>query len=157
MIIEINPNSVEEWAKEFEKFKPVTLTEEQSHILFTLAIYKDKIEEELSDESSNDIVQVIYKISKSHIKLGKAAAFFISLIVSNFGEIRLILAFIQYKAWKHKVDEISIGFLCRYVFPYGFPTHEFMHEMWLKQKYNPHRNLASDNMLDYSEAYKSLR
>lgn len=157
-IKEIKDNSVEEWAVKFSKFKPIQLSEETAQVWIMCTMKEDQIESDPEVEkvlnTPNEIQSVIYIMQKEYsYTITKAAILALSYIVGSFGEIRMILSYLQYMLHEWKSNHINMEFLSVRVFPWGVPSREFMSKMWDAQKYEGY----PDNMLNYSKAYNSIK
>lgn len=153
MITKLTPHSVEDWAKEFEKSMKVrTLTEDESEIFIKLHFIREDMDDLKFEKGT--VNYVIDVMSKPYpYTIDKKANIVLSMFLTSFGEVRVILAYLQYKLFKEGKKKVDIEFLGLEVFPSGFPTQEFMQEMWNKQKYAG----SPDNMLDYGKCYDSIK
>lgn len=158
MITEIKPNSVEMWAVEFSKFIPQKLDDYTMNVWITCSINESKMESDPEVDkvldSPNEFQCAISTMLKSYpYTMTKAAILAMSFLVKSFGDIRMILSYMQYKLYKLKRNHIDMTLLSIEIFPMGFPSHEFMSKMWDTQKYKG----TPDNMLDYKIAYESIK
>lgn len=104
-----------------------------------------------------------------HFKVIKKRAQYLELKISDLGivyligfskglgSIILLLYYLKYKQKKNK-KQITVDYLNRYIFPFGFPTDELLKKHWEKQKIKKSVSFAlnSDNLIDYRTASASL-
>lgn len=162
-------NSVELWAKEFEKLNtsaptPTTKQGEMYIKAFfqSAQLNSDKKVEEFLKNKQLGYASVMYlRINACHTyKATPAVLIFLSEsgIIDNFGKSTMVVNYMQYIAHKFGLKVIDIKELGMNVFPHGYPSEEQWQKMWELQKLSVHdRNRdLSDNMLDYPKCMKSL-
>lgn len=91
------------------------------------------------------------------------ALFLGNSIIKNFGTSTMIANYLQYIAYKHNLDVISVKEWNEIVFPNGYPTDESWNKAWDLQKITPEIRKEygitdfTDNILDYPQFSESIR
>ena len=157
--MEIKENSVELWCEEVKKRCNTRITEENSKVLITCLLNKDKIDEDEEVmkllEGGKSYASVLWK----RIKYGAftytitpSAIMFLDEYLTDFGVTTMMSAFLQGMSHKLKAKEITIDTIARDIFPFGVPSEKDWNELWDMQKVKD----VPDNMLDHSKAYESV-
>lgn len=154
---------VENWAKEVEKFSPRQLTEEEAKVFLMCSMSEKKLGDDkeliqLLDEKKGGMASVIWlRIKYCHTySITPALAVYLGEIVTNFGISTMMCNYLQYMANKHKLKVISCKDWGLKIFPHGYFHDEDWQKAWELQKINAEGE-GSDNMLDYSGCYNSIK
>jgi hypothetical protein len=121
-----------------------------------------------NDSSIDEMYDEIYKASYLvkilvdraeyvGLKIDKKTSIMLGILCKSPGQAVMYVYYLMYKAKNLKKEEITFDTLCQDIFPLGFFTEETLNYYWDEQKVkkDPSRS-GSDNLLDYSEAAKSL-
>lgn len=81
---------------------------------------------------------------------------FLALVAEGAGSAIMLLWYLQWYSQKSKNKTISWENICQEVFAHGIPSEASLHQIWRSQKVDKTRGMASDNLVDYAEAGKSL-
>lgn len=161
---ELSKNDVENWAKEVEKFPKRKLTEEEVDGFLKFSMNEDRINEDkeiirLLDEKEGGMASVIWlRIKHCHTySITPALAVYLGEIISNFGISTMMCNYLQYMAYKHKQKVIDFKTFGMKIFPMGFISDIDWQKAWQMQKIISDNNGGSDNMLDYSGCYDSIK
>jgi hypothetical protein len=154
---------VENWAKEVEKFSLRRLTEEEVRKFLMYSIGEKRVEDDeeliqLLDKKKGGMASVIWlRIKHCHTySITPALAVYLGEIISNFGISTMICNYLQYMAHKHKLKVITCNDWAMKIFPMGYISDEDWEKAWNLQKINAEGG-GSDNMLDYSGCYDSIK
>lgn len=150
------PDSIENlFAKQFSELTQYPMDNETSEIYIKLLLLKD---EDLNlTEKDKSFLYLL--IEKRHLviysfKLDKRTTFFLSYFCQTAGIVVMYLWYLQYECKLRNIDEITFEIFSE-IFANGFPSVEALHKLWVNQKVNA-GGLGSDNLLDYTDAGKSL-
>lgn len=161
---ELTIYDVENWAKEVEKFPTRQLTKEEARkfLMSSMAEKRVKDDEELIqllDEKKGGMASVVWlRIKYCHTySITPALAVYLGEIITNFGMSTMICNYLQYMAHKCKLKTISLRDWGLKIFPNGYISDDDWSKAWDLQKITPIENMASDNMLDYSGCYDSIK
>ena len=160
---ELTIYDVENWAKEVEKFSPRQLTEEEAKAFLMCSMSEKKLGDDkeliqLLDEKKGGMASVIWlRIKHCHTySITPALAVYLGEIVTNFGISTMMCNYLQYMAHKHKLKVISCKEWGLKIFSQGYFSDEDWWKAWDLQKINAEGE-GSDNMLDYSGCYNSIK
>ena len=154
---------VENWSKEVEKFQTRQLTEEEAKTFLMCSISEKRLGDDkeliqLLDEKKGGIASVIWlRIKHCHTySITPALAIYLGEIISNFGISTMMRNYLQYMAHKHKLKVITCKDWGLKIFPFGYISDDDWEKAWNLQKIIPEDG-GSDNMLDYSGCYNSIK
>lgn len=155
---------VENWAKEVEKFSPRQLTEEEVRKFLMYSIGEKRVDNDeeliqLLDKKKGGMASVIWlRIKHCHTySITPALAVYLGEIISNFGVSTMICNYLQYMAHKHKLKVITCNDWGMKIFPMGYISDDDWEKAWNLQKISVEVGEGSDNMLDYSGCYDSIK
>ena len=140
--------------------KKEAMTDDLSKVFITLCMVKDGEVEEMYEEFKK--VSHIFKILESRaefagLKADKKTMIMISCICSSPGGAVMYVYYLLYKIKKLGLNELSFEKMSTDIFPFGFFSDDTLSYYWDTQKVNRGvEGMGSDNLLDYSEAAKSL-
>ena len=161
---ELTIHDVENWAKEVEKFPVRILTEDEAKRFLMLSMNENKLNAdaeliELLDNKKGGMASVAWlRIKYCHTySITPALAVYLGEIITNFGMSTMICNYLQYMAHKCKLKTISLRDWGLKIFPNGYISDDDWSKAWDLQKITPIENMASDNMLDYSGCYDSIK
>lgn len=163
---ELTIYDVENWAKEVENYPRRAFTEEEvgklMHLLFNESILnKDEEVVRLLDEKQGGMASVIWlRINHCHTyKISPTLAIYLGEIITNFGESTMMCNYLQYMAYKNHLKVITLREWGLKIFPNGYISEEGWKKAWELQKIETDREKGynSDNMLDYSGCYNSIK
>lgn len=160
---ELTTYDVENWAKEVEKFSMRSLTEDEIK-KFLMSLKSEKLINDnkeliqLLDEKKGGMASVIWlRIKNCHTyAITPALAVYLGEIITNFGMSTMICNYLQYMAHKHKLKVITCQDWGLKIFPMGYISDSDWGKAWNLQKIIPDEG-GSDNMLDYSGCYDSIK
>jgi len=153
-----DPNSVENiFCKLMEKSKVQPMDEHMTKILISMILdsqLADQIHKEASSKSIN--ISILEDRLRSMGKeIDKGAAIMVWLACETPGQAVMYSYYISYMMKQRQLGKaIDLQTLCSEVFPLGFFTQESLQSLWDEQKVK--RERGSDNLLDYTQASKSL-
>ena len=160
---ELTIYDVENWAKEVEKFSPRQLTEEEAKAFLMCSMSEKKLGDDkeliqLLDEKKGGMTSVVWlRIKYCHTySITPALAVYLGEIITNFGMSTMICNYFQYMAHKHKLKVISCSDWGMKIFPMGYISDSDWEKAWNLQKIDAEGE-GSDNMLDYSGCYNSIK
>lgn len=162
---ELTIYDVENWAKEVEKFpvRPLTDDEVKTFLLCSISEFDKNIQKDdlikLLDDKKGGMASVIWlRIKFCHTySITPDLAVYLGEIVTNFGLSTMLCNYMQYMANKHKLKVITCKDWGMKIFPNGYISDDDWRKAWDLQKITPIENMASDNMLDYSGCYDSIK
>lgn len=157
--MELNKNSIEEWAKLVPTKSKRTLTHSETETYIKCALNSDIIDANpkiVEDIEKGDLGygSVFWKRVKSchtYKVTPSLCVYLASSILFNFGISTMMANYLQYVAHKHGIKEIGITEWSTYAFPWGVPTEQSWKELWDAQKYE------GSNLLDNSEYMESIK
>ena len=164
--MEKTSNGIELWAKDFEKLPRVPFTSElfvKFGFAYLIAENASTLRDKLQDivQKSDDLRKIIYnrvRCCHTYTLSIFVAAFIGDYIVENPAQCTMLANYMQYWAWKNRVEKITMVEL-ETMFHDGYPTQEAWKKAWKLQKIN--RDAAkgeySDNGLDYEKFGESIR
>jgi len=143
-----------------EKGKKGSMNDEESRIMITLLMTDDPSIDKMYDEIYNAFHLVKILVGRAEyvgLKIDKRTAIMLGILCKSPGQAVMYVYYLMYKAKNLKKEEITFDTLCRDIFPFGFFTEETLNYYWDEQKVKKDSSRSgSDNLLDYSEAAKSL-
>lgn len=149
-------NSIEElFAKEFEKTKKEPMDDFVSEMLVKLILSKN-----MSYSIPEGEKPFLYKLMEKRIsvihdfELDERTLVFLCCICKSAGVCVMYVWYLQYESKKRNMKQISLENFCE-IFPMGFPSEDDLHRLWDSQKVS-RKEMGSDNLLDYTQAGKSL-
>lgn len=154
---------VENWAKEVEKFPTRQLTEDEAKTFLMSSMAEKRVGDDkeliqLLDEKKGGMASVVWlRIKHCHTySITPALAVYLGEIISNFGISTMMCNYLQYMAHKHKLKVITCKDWGLKIFPMGYISDSDWEKAWNLQKINAEGE-GSDNMLDYSGCYNSIK
>ena len=104
-------------------------------------------------------VQLVRKSLKGRFtfEMSDSLQVFIGMIGKSAGTCIMYLTYLQYKAKKLGVKEITATIFAKDIFPTGFPSEENLQKLWDSQKVKSEKSGGSDNLLDYQSALVSIQ
>ena len=160
---ELTIYDVENWAKEVEKFSTRQLTEDEAKKFLILSMAEKRVVDDkeliqLLDEKKGGMASVIWlRIKHCHTySITPALAVYLGEIITNFGMSTMMCNYLQYMAHKHKLKVITCADWGLKIFSRGYFRDEDWDNAWKLQKIIP-EGVGSDNMLDYSGCYNSIK
>lgn len=88
----------------------------------------------------------------------KRVLFFIMMLPEGaIGTSIMYLYYIQYLAKKKNIKHVSFNVFCEHLFPMGFISNDDLHKVWDACKVSAKEAGGTDNLIDYSEAAKSIQ
>jgi hypothetical protein len=152
-------NAVEElFCKKFEQLKKYPLDEDNSGFLVNLLISRGNIE--IPEKEKPFLIKLIEKRIKNCLTYqitDTRLLIFLAILSENPGTAVMYLAYLQYWAKKNNQPIINLTIFCEKIFPWGFPNENDLSDLWNKCKVKREKQLDSDNLLDYDNAYKSIQ
>ena len=154
--VKTQPNSIEElFAKEFEKTQKNPMNEKDSEILIKLISSKNSAYQIPEEEKP-----FLYKLLEKRIEavhdfeVDVRTLIFLSCICRSAGVGVMYCWYLQYQSKKRNIRHISLETFCE-IFPMGFVSEDDLGRLWDGQKVHS-EGMGSDNLLDYTQAGKSL-
>jgi len=157
-----NPEAVETiFCKPFESLEKRSFDSDEKEIILALSI-ADRAgpQRKIEDLPSVDVPPLVIMIHQS-IKgrftftlKHESIVIAIAMASKSIGVAIMYLAYIQYWARQNNRREIDWDDFFK-MFPMEFPTDEALRDAWEKQKLTGYT--ASDNLLDYQSACKSIQ
>jgi hypothetical protein len=143
-----------------EKGKKGSMNDEESRIMITLLMTDDPSIDKMYDEIYNASHLVKILVSRAEyagLKIDKRTAIMLGILCKSPGQAVMYVYYLMYKAKTLKKKEITFDTLCKDIFPFGFFTEDTLNYYWDEQKVKKDPSkIGTDNLLDYSEASKSL-
>lgn len=142
------------------------MTEVQSKYLIIGLLEEKEIEpnKELEDfynkmkSHSLGLMILEQRLSEFGITLSKSASLFLATTISTPAKAVMYATFIAYKCKEKSITHVTCFHLSVDMFPDGFFSEKELEEIWTKQKVKiPNSGAFSDNLLDYSTAFISIR
>jgi hypothetical protein len=114
--------------------------EEEKELPFAVKMVKQSIKTRFTFEMT-DCMQVL-----------------VAIIAKSAGTCVMYLTYLQYRAKKLGVKEITAMEFAQNIFPMGLPSEENLQKLWYSQKVNTKDGIGgSDNLLDYQSALVSIQ
>ena len=161
-----DPNSVEIiFCEGFDNllFKTPLDKSEMSILMAALKFEKKLIKEDpFKDIPEKDIpfpVKIVQNAIKTRFtfEMTNPMQVLVGILGKSAGTCIMYLTYLQYKAKKLGVKEITATIFAKDIFPSGFPSEEDLHKLWDSQKVKTEKSGGSDNLLDYQSALVSIQ
>lgn len=157
--MELNKNSIEEWAKLVPTKPRRTLTHSEMEIYIKCTLAADSIDANpkvIEDIEKGDLGygSVFWKRVKSchtYTITPSLCVYLASGILFNFGVSTMMANYLQYVAHERGCKKIGITEWSTYAFPWGVPTEEAWKELWDAQK------VGGYNLLDIPQFMESIK
>lgn len=143
------------FAKQFAELTQYPMDNNTSEMYIKLLMLKD---EDLNIEQKDksflySLIEKRYLVTYSY-KLDIRTTLFLSFFCQTAGIVVMYLWYLQYECKTRNINEITFETFS-VIFGNGFPSVEALHKLWVNQKVDSN-GLGSDNLLDYTDAGKSL-
>lgn len=140
--------------------KKESMDDELSKVFITLCMIKDPEVDEMYKQlyALSPLVQIIESRSNFvGLKIDKKTLILLSCICSTPGEAVMYIYYLLYKSKKLGMKEMEFDKFSMDIFPFGFFTKESLDYHWDLQKVKKESgSFGTDNLLDYTDAVKSL-
>lgn len=166
-----NPSAVEDiFCKKFQKIlsdvRLLRPMDEHEMKIMLAAVSVDMVEGSTDpfdsleeDPKAPFIVKVTFKSLETRFtfRCSNSLKTLIAIVSETAGTAIMYLTYLQCWAKHNKRKYITAEDFSMNIFPNGFPTKEQMEKLWYSQKIDTEGSSASDNLLDYQSALKSIQ
>ncbi len=169
--METKKDLTKNWAEKVSKLPVRRMTQEEVEFYMRVffnetEINNDDVIIDALEKKKAGMASVLWlRIKHLHTyKITPSLALFLgNSIIKNFGTSTMIANYLQYIAYEHNLDIISVKEWNQIVFPNGYPTDESWNKAWDLQKITPEIRKEygitdfTDNILDYPQFSESIR
>lgn len=155
-------NAVELWAQIVDKAPKFQMSQEECKDYIKILTAAEAIDtnpnaiEELESKKLGIASMFWLRVKYSHTYTIKpSVAFLVSVIADRPGTAVMISNYLQFKAFKAGIKCIDAKFFSMNCFPYGFPSKEVWHQLWLEQKVKDEKG-SLVNLLDNAANQESI-
>jgi len=154
------PDAIEkEFCELFHKIPKKPLKDDMAKILYII-LQADKKDfdgmmKQIKPTFSYGVLESMM-VTHFNFKMDEKLKSFVATLCSYPGRILMYLTYLQWVAKQNQMEEITIDFFCKEIFPFGTPDEEFEKEYWDGQKVRSLSGQTVDNLLDYSSARQSI-
>lgn len=142
----------------FSKLQQQPLNGDVNRILIILLLQPesvDKISKDLENEFMFKLIKKRIEVMYNY-QLTNDALVFMVVLSKSPGNAVMYLTYLQYYAWKNKLQIIDLKTICEDVFPFGTPSEADLEALWRQTKIHNKPGM-SDNLVDIPECLKSIR
>lgn len=169
--METKKDLTKNWAEKVSKLPVRGMTQEEAEFYIKVffnekELNNDNVIIDALEKKKAGMASVLWlRIKHLHTyRITPSLALFLgNSIIKNFGTSTMIANYLQYIAYKHNLDVISVKEWNEIVFPNGYPTDESWNKAWDLQKITPEIRKEygitdfTDNILDYPQFSESIR
>jgi hypothetical protein len=156
------------YAVEYYICKPIKelnftpMSDELTKIFVEFAIRNEEDAQKMIDSDKENMLWSYHALVKRvkfllTINIDKRSLLFLTFVYEgNIGKLIMLVYYMQYVCFQKNIKEVRFNEeFSMILFPLGFPDEKDLHKIWESQKVSKGKG-NSDNLLDYSEAAKSI-
>lgn len=169
--METKKDLTKNWAEKVSKLPVRKMTQEEAEFYIKVffnekELNNDNVIIDALEKKKAGMASVLWlRIKHLHTyRITPSLALFLgNSIIKNFCTSTMIANYLQYIAYEHNLDIISVKEWNEIVFPNGYPTDESWNKAWDLQKITPEIRKEygitdfTDNILDYPQFSESIR